>query len=88
MHSLWSMTFSAFLLSLQILFPCFIVFLFVLYFWYVTRTVVDTARTMHSVPCAKCQFFTNSYCLKCTVHPYIALTEAAIDCRDYIPVSE
>jgi hypothetical protein len=88
MHSLWSMTFGTFQLALQILFPCFIVVLFVLYFWYAVRTVVETARAMHRIPCAHCQFFTHSYCLKCTVHPYTALTEAAIDCSDYLPVSE
>jgi RNA polymerase subunit RPABC4/transcription elongation factor Spt4 len=40
---------------------------------------------MHQIPCHNCQFFTNNYRLKCTVHPSIANTEEAIDCSDYQP---
>lgn len=87
MHSIWSTTFKVFQLMLQVLFPCFIVFLFVLYIWFIVRNIIGTARTMHRVPCAQCQFFTHNYCLKCTVHPHRALTEEAIDCNDYTPVS-
>jgi hypothetical protein len=43
------------------------------------------AKQMHKIPCANCQFFTNDYRLKCTIQPIIALTEQAIDCRDYCP---
>jgi hypothetical protein len=52
----------------------------------VTSTVsstIATAKTMHQIPCTNCQFFTNDYRLKCTVHPQIANSEQAIDCRDY-----
>jgi hypothetical protein len=41
---------------------------------------------MHEIPCNGCQFFTNDYRLKCTVHPQIANSEAAINCRDYQPL--
>jgi hypothetical protein len=41
------------------------------------------AKQMHKIPCTNCQFFTNDYRLKCTIQPTIALTEQAIDCRDY-----
>lgn len=41
------------------------------------------AQKMHKIPCANCRFFTQSYHLKCTIHPKIALSEEAINCRDY-----
>lgn len=44
---------------------------------------VTTARQMHQIPCPGCAFFTNDYRLKCTVHPHIANSEAAINCLDY-----
>jgi hypothetical protein len=40
-------------------------------------------RRLHQVPCDRCIYFTNSSHLKCTVHPCKALTENAIDCRDF-----
>jgi hypothetical protein len=42
-------------------------------------------KKLHQVPCHKCQYFTNSCYLKCTVNPQIACSEDAIDCRDYQP---
>ncbi len=54
--------------------------------WGLFRAVRDTtarAQTMHRIPCTSCQFFTNDYRLKCTVHPQAANTEQAIDCRDF-----
>lgn len=53
--------------------------------WSATKESVKTAQTMHKIPCANCQFFTNNYRLKCTVHPSTANTEEAIDCCDYQP---
>jgi hypothetical protein len=41
------------------------------------------AKKMHQIPCSNCKFFTNDYRLKCTIHPLIANTEEAIDCKDY-----
>jgi hypothetical protein len=43
---------------------------------------------LHSIPCNKCQYFTDSYYLKCTVNPEWACSEAAIDCRDYLAQSQ
>ena len=40
------------------------------------------ASRMHQVPCSQCQYFTQDYFLKCTVHPHRALSEDAIGCRD------
>jgi hypothetical protein len=42
---------------------------------------------LHSVPCSKCQYFTGSQYLKCTVHPNLACSEEAIDCRDFLSQS-
>ncbi|NJR38022.1 MAG: hypothetical protein HC781_03175 [Leptolyngbyaceae cyanobacterium CSU_1_4] len=47
------------------------------------RDGVKQVRQLHQIPCANCQFFTNSSYLKCPVHPSMALSEEAIGCRDY-----
>lgn len=39
-------------------------------------------KRLHSIPCHRCIYFTGQYQLKCTVHPYEALTEQAINCSD------
>jgi hypothetical protein len=51
--------------------------------WSSIRATIARAKLMHRIPCANCQFFTNDHRLKCTVHPHIANTELAIDCRDF-----
>ena len=54
--------------------------------WSLWSAIGDTlakSKRMHEIPCSNCQFFTNDYRLKCTVHPLIANTEQAIDCGDY-----
>jgi hypothetical protein len=51
--------------------------------WETTRVSASYAARMRQVPCANCQFFTGEYRLKCTIHPSIALSEAAIGCPDY-----
>ncbi len=45
--------------------------------------VIKRAKTMHQIPCSDCQYFTNDYRLKCSVNPFQANTEAAINCKDY-----
>ncbi|MTJ11506.1 hypothetical protein FJR11_02615 [Anabaena sp. UHCC 0187] len=60
-----------------------VIVLLLLNLWTATQATVKTAQKMHKIPCHNCQFFTNNYRLKCTVNPYIANTEAAIDCQDY-----
>ncbi|KGF71902.1 hypothetical protein DO97_14460 [Neosynechococcus sphagnicola sy1] len=47
------------------------------------RDGLRNAQRMHQIPCARCQFFTGDYHLKCTVHPKVALSESAIHCPDY-----
>ncbi|ALF54712.1 hypothetical protein ACX27_20760 [Nostoc piscinale CENA21] len=53
--------------------------------WSTARDSVATAKQMHQIPCPGCQFFTDDYRLKCTVHPSVANTEEAINCMDYQP---
>lgn len=48
-----------------------------------TAVAIVQLRRMHQVPCDRCVYFANSSYLKCTVHPCRALTEEAIDCRDF-----
>jgi hypothetical protein len=38
---------------------------------------------LHQIPCSRCQYFTDSCYLKCTVNPHIACSEYAISCRDF-----
>lgn len=54
--------------------------------WQVMSAMRDgwvRAKRMHQIPCADCQYFTNSHFLKCPLHPTSALSEAAINCQDY-----
>ncbi|MFM7428157.1 MAG: hypothetical protein ACKO7W_24700 [Elainella sp.] len=44
---------------------------------------IHSAKIMHRIPCANCQFFTNTHYLKCPVHPSTALSQEAINCPDY-----
>lgn len=48
------------------------------------RDLIANTQRMYQIPCANCQFFTGSPYLKCTLHPTIALSEEAINCRDYL----
>jgi hypothetical protein len=38
--------------------------------------------------CHRCQYFSDNHYLKCALHPGTALTEQAVDCRDYCPNSK
>ncbi|WAL58777.1 hypothetical protein [Thermocoleostomius sinensis] len=49
---------------------------------------IQRLKQLHRIPCHRCLFFTGEYHLKCTVHPFKALTEDAIDCLDYEPTSQ
>jgi hypothetical protein len=51
--------------------------------WQVSLSGLTYVRKLHQVPCDRCVYFTGDYRLKCTVNPYMALTEEAIDCRDF-----
>ncbi|WP_318719007.1 MULTISPECIES: hypothetical protein [unclassified Roseofilum] len=47
------------------------------------RKAIPQMKRLHSVPCNYCVYFTGCHYLKCTVHPSKALTEEAVDCRDF-----
>ena len=47
------------------------------------RDAIATSQKMHAIPCTNCRFFTNNHRLKCTVQPFIANTEQAIQCREF-----
>ncbi|WP_310421778.1 hypothetical protein [Chamaesiphon sp. VAR_48_metabat_135_sub] len=38
--------------------------------------------------CRRCRYFSDNHYLKCALHPATALTEKAVDCRDYCPNSK
>lgn len=61
--------------------------LFVASIYRVSREGFVYVKRLHQIPCSRCVFFTKEYCLKCTVHPLKALSEEAIDCRDFEPIS-
>ncbi len=66
---------------------CFACLLLGLIGWTIVSAVLDAmaqAKRMHQIPCGNCRFFTNNHRLKCTMSPYNANTEKAIDCRDYM----
>ena len=48
-----------------------------------TKKAVNYVQRLHKIPCSNCLYFTGDYRLKCTVHPIMALSEEAIDCRDF-----
>lgn len=54
----------------------------------VVKRGVNHLKRMHQIPCSSCAYFTGDYRLKCTVNPMVALSEAAIGCRDYTYTSD
>jgi hypothetical protein len=55
--------------------------------WFTVIKGTTHLRRLHQIPCAGCEFFTNDYRLKCTVHPIKACSEEAIGCIDFQPIS-
>jgi hypothetical protein len=41
--------------------------------WSAARDSVSKAKQMHQIPCTGCQFFTDNYRLKCTVHKKLSI---------------
>ncbi|WP_197480081.1 MULTISPECIES: hypothetical protein [unclassified Anabaena] len=54
-------------------------------FWTTLKKGISFLWKLHQVPCHNCEFFTNDYRLKCTVHPKKACSEQAIGCIDFEP---
>lgn len=48
---------------------------------------IKRLRRMHQIPCSHCQYYTGSHYLKCPIHPITALSEEAIQCRDFEPAT-
>jgi hypothetical protein len=55
--------------------------------WKTTKAGIVHLKKLHQVPCSRCAFFTGDYRLKCTVNPLMAMSEEAINCRDFEPKS-
>ncbi|MBE9138404.1 hypothetical protein IQ254_14605 [Nodosilinea sp. LEGE 07088] len=51
--------------------------------WVTLRDTIIYAADLHAIPCSRCQFFSDNPQLKCTIHPHIAMTEAAVNCADF-----
>lgn len=47
------------------------------------RKGVQHIQQLHQIPCSRCAYFTADYRLKCTIYPSQALTEDAINCKDF-----
>jgi hypothetical protein len=62
---------------------CFLTGFFFWSCWTTARRGFNYIRRLHQIPCDRCVYFTGDYRLKCTVHPYKALTEEAIECLDF-----
>ncbi|MCF4967710.1 hypothetical protein [Nostoc sp. CMAA1605] len=53
--------------------------------WRTLNQGISFIWRLHQIPCHKCEYFTNDYRLKCTVHPKKACSEQAIGCFDFEP---
>ncbi|WP_071596202.1 hypothetical protein [Leptolyngbya boryana] len=75
----------------QVFFCCFCIFALLTGFLFslswAGQDGMRRLRRLHRIPCSRCAYFTGDYNLKCTVRPCEALTEAAIQCRDFEPCS-
>ncbi|MDY7052363.1 hypothetical protein H4N54_23365 [Limnospira fusiformis KN01] len=69
--------------------PIFPLFIFMTLMGFIYSCIVaikdglKNVKKLHNIPCSRCAFFTGDYRLKCTVHPCKALSEEAINCRDF-----
>jgi hypothetical protein len=52
------------------------------------REGVAHLRYAQRTPCKQCRFFSGNFYLKCAVHPSTVLTEKAVNCPDYCPMSK
>ena len=73
---------------IAIFFISFWLFLMIIFSFTVVRAFKQGAeqlKKLHRIPCYQCDFFTNDYRLKCTIHPTIACSEKALGCIDFEP---
>ena len=71
----------------QLLAPWVVIGLIGYRLWLILKDTVTYTIQLQAIPCSRCQFFTNNHQLKCTVHPEIAMSEAAINCPDFCHIS-
>ncbi|MFN6568362.1 hypothetical protein [Dendronalium sp. ChiSLP03b] len=62
-----------------------IIILFGWSIWLTFKKGTNYLKILHQIPCHACEYFTNDYRLKCTVHPIKAGSEQAIGCIDFEP---
>ncbi|WP_264322050.1 hypothetical protein [Zarconia navalis] len=62
--------------------------LFVWSAWQALRQGTVHLKRLHAIPCDRCVYFTGDFRLKCTVRPVEAMTEDALGCRDFEPISK
>ncbi|MEA5617200.1 hypothetical protein VB711_05020 [Cronbergia sp. UHCC 0137] len=67
------------------LFAWVIIILMLWSIWLTLKNGIIHLRKLHQVPCHSCDYFTNDYRLKCTIHPKKACSEQAIGCVDFEP---
>ncbi|MBW4634427.1 MAG: hypothetical protein KME30_21705 [Iphinoe sp. HA4291-MV1] len=60
-----------------------ITLLFICSVWQTLSKGTNYVKMLHQIPCAGCEYFTNDYRLKCTVHPKKACSPEAICCVDF-----
>lgn len=53
--------------------------------WKIGRMNIKHLKKLHQIPCPDCMYFTGDYRLKCPVHPIEALSEEALNCKDFEP---
>ncbi len=46
-----------------------IMILFIWNIWSILKKGIIFLKELHEIPCHACEYFTNDYRLKCTVHP-------------------
>ncbi|WP_081402886.1 hypothetical protein [Scytonema hofmannii] len=51
--------------------------------WRTLSKGTNYVKMLHQIPCAGCEYFTNDYRLKCTVHPQKACSPEALGCIDF-----
>ena len=56
--------------------------------WQAIREGTVHLKRLHAIPCDRCVYFTGDFRLKCTVRPIEAMTEEALGCRDFEPISK
>ncbi|NMG22424.1 hypothetical protein DP116_24435 [Brasilonema bromeliae SPC951] len=56
--------------------------------WITLKTGASHLKTLHQIPCSGCEYFTNDYRLKCTVHPVKACSPEALGCLDFEPKTD